>query len=81
MELEDASTDVNKVGNSVKSPKGEKLCLTKVEDATEQFLREVFTPMENEDHKDLCSKLIVGHSLHHPSPPRQVNDYRMLKEH
>ena len=59
MELQDANGDADEVGNSAKRPKGEKLCLTKVEDTTEQFLCEVFTPMQNEDCKDLCSKFIV----------------------
>jgi len=45
MELEDRSADVDKVDQSGKHPKGEKLCLMKVEESTENFLREAFTTM------------------------------------
>jgi len=39
MELKDANLDADKVGKSLKRQKGKKLCLTKVEESTEQFLR------------------------------------------
>ena len=57
MELEDA----DKVSKSAKRPKGKKLYLInyKVEESTELFLWEVFTTMDNNDHKDLQSKFIV----------------------
>jgi len=56
MELEDGSADVDQSG---KHPKGEKLCLMKVEESTENFLREGSTTISNEDRKDLHSKFIV----------------------
>ena len=57
MELEDNPADVD--FKSGKHPKGEKLRLTKVEESTEDFLREVFKPMSNEDQKELRGKFIV----------------------
>ena len=59
MELTDAKQDADKVSKSAKRPKGEKLRLTKVEEGTEQFLREAFTSMENDDRKELRSKFII----------------------
>ena len=61
MQLED-NQDADKVGSAVKHPKGEKLCLTKVEENTENFLHEAFTPMDNEDCKDLRIQFIVRYS-------------------
>ena len=58
MQLED-NQDADKVGSAVKHPKGEKLSLTKVEKSTKNFLCETFTPMDNEDRKDLRSQFIV----------------------
>jgi len=62
MELEDRSADVDKVNQSGKCPKGEKLCLTKAEESTENFLREAFTTMSNEDRRDVHHS---RHALHH----------------
>ena len=59
MEFEDDPADVNKVDRSGKRPKGEKLCLTKVEESTEDFLQEAFTPMSNENQNDLWGKFTV----------------------
>ena len=61
MELENAKLDADKVSKSVWSecPKSEKLNLTKMEESTEQFLREVFTLMDSDDYKGLWSKFIV----------------------
>ena len=59
IQLKDANLNAYKVGKSVKHPKGEKLHSTKVEENTEQFLWEVFTPMDSDDCKDLRNKLIV----------------------
>ena len=58
MQLED-NQNADKVASAAKRPKGEKLCLTKVEESTENVLREAFIPMDNEDHKDLRSQFIV----------------------
>ena len=38
---------------------GKKLCPTKVEKKTENFLREVFNPLDNEDHKEIRTTLII----------------------
>ena len=44
MEFEDDPADVNKVDRSGKRPKGEKLCLTKVEESTENFYKRRLHP-------------------------------------
>ena len=54
MQLED-NQDADNVGSAVKHLKRKKLCLTKVEESTENFLHEVFTPMDNKYRKDLRS--------------------------
>ena len=65
MELEDDLADVDKVNKSGKCPKGEKLCLTKVEESTEDFLREAFKPMSIEDRKHQGQVHCSGRARHH----------------
>ena len=56
LEDEQNRSPVDTMGNR---PKGEKLPLTKVEKETEDFLREAFTTLDNEDRKSIRKRFIV----------------------
>ena len=59
MELLEDEQNRSPVDTTGNRPKGEKLPLTKVEKETEDFLREAFTALDNEDRKSVRKRFIV----------------------